>query len=173
MYLATECTDTQWPQSWKVWRRDNWRTHAIAPFFTWGNAWFNAPCRHWAGDVAARLPRVNGAHVQAGVLLIAETLDAATPFEGSLEIRSRFPRSALIEGVGGTTHAGSLSGVPCVDDAVAAYLTDGTLPPRKPGRRSDLKCDPIPPPDPTAGELRTQGRSILDHLRQEVTRSIR
>ena len=63
--------------------------------------------------------------------------------------------------------------MPCVDDAIAAYLTDGTLPARKPGRRSDLQCDPIPPPDPTDDELRTQGRGILEQLRQEVTRSIR
>ncbi len=171
MYLATECTDTRWPQSWEVWRRDNWRTYAKAPFLTWANAWFNAPCRHWAGDVGTPV-RVTGAHVRAGVLLIGETFDAATPFQGNLEIRSRFPRSALIEGVGGTTHAGSLFGVACVDDAVAAYLTDGTLPARKPGRRSDLRCDPIPPPEPTAA-LRTPDRGVLEQLRLELMRAIR
>jgi hypothetical protein len=43
-----------------------------------------------------------------------------------------------------------LSGVACVDNAVAAYLRHGTVPERKPGRRSDLRCSPLPAPDPTA-----------------------
>jgi pimeloyl-ACP methyl ester carboxylesterase len=171
MYLATICTDVAWPQSWQVWRHDNWRTYAQAPFFTWANAWFNAPCRAWAGDVGTA-PRVSGHHVPAKILLIGETLDAATAFEGSLEVRSRFPRSALIEGVGGTTHAASLSGVPCVDDAVAAYLTDGTLPARKPGRRSDLRCDPLPPPEPAAEERRTPERGMPEGAREELLRVV-
>jgi SAM-dependent methyltransferase len=33
--------------------------------------------------------------------------------------------------VGGTTHAGSLDGNPCVTDAITAYLVDGTLPARQ------------------------------------------
>ena len=153
MYLATECTDAHWPQSWQQWRRDNWRIFDEAPFLTWANAWFNAPCRDWSGH-AGRPVDIDGRQVHDPILLIDETLDPATPFEGSLEVRSRFPRSSLIEGVGGTTHAGSLSGVACVDDAIATYLTDGTVPPRKPGRRSDLKCDPVPQPVPAAAAAR-------------------
>ena len=57
----------------------------------------------------------------------------------------------LIEGVGGTTHAGSLSGVACVDDRIADYLATGALPERQRGNRSDVQCDPVPPPDPTEG----------------------
>ena len=76
-------------------------------------------------------------------------LDAATPFTGSLEVRKLFPNSVLIEGVGGTTHAGSLSGVACTDDAIADYLANGTLPARVPGNRSDVKCDAGPAPAPT------------------------
>ena len=84
------------------------------------------------------------------ILLIDETHDAATPYEGSLEVRSLFPKSVLIEGVGGTTHAGSLSGVACTDNKIAAYLATGSLPDRRPGRRSDVQCDPVPQPDPSA-----------------------
>ena len=57
-----------------------------------------------------------------------------------------FGRSALVEGVGGTTHAGSLSGVPCTDDTVAAYLATGALPARVAGDRSDKQCPPVEPP---------------------------
>jgi pimeloyl-ACP methyl ester carboxylesterase len=47
VYNAVQCTDVQWPKDWSTWSRDNWRVFAIAPFETWGNAWFNAPCLYW------------------------------------------------------------------------------------------------------------------------------
>jgi hypothetical protein len=56
----------------------------------------------------------------------------------------------LVEGVGGTTHAGSLSGVACTDDVIAAYLADGTLPARLGGDRSDKQCPAVPQPAPKA-----------------------
>ena len=96
---------------------------AGAPFETWGNAWYNAPCRTWAGK-AGKPVTVTGEKAPP-ILLLSETLDAATPFAGSLEVRKRFPRAALIEGVGGTTHAGSLFGNACVDNAIADYLATG------------------------------------------------
>jgi pimeloyl-ACP methyl ester carboxylesterase len=148
IYLATQCTDVQWPTSWTKWKVDNWLTHYRAPFETWANAWFNAPCLNW-GAKAGKPVEIDGRKV-GSLLLIGETLDAATPFEGNLEVRSRYPHSALIEGVGGTTHSGSLNGVACTDNAIADYLTSGKLPDRKPGRRSDLKCDPVPQPTPSA-----------------------
>jgi pimeloyl-ACP methyl ester carboxylesterase len=148
VYLAVQCTDVQWPTSWTKWKIDNWRTFARAPFETWGNAWFNAPCLYWGAEAGTPV-KVNGAKAPP-ILLISETLDAATPFSGSLELRSRFPKSVLIEGVGGTTHAGSLNGVACTDDKIAAYLATGALPARVPGRTSDVKCDPVPRPEPAA-----------------------
>ncbi len=84
------------------------------------------------------------------LLLISETLDAATPYSGALEARRLFGRSVLVEGVGGTTHAGSLSGVACTDDTIAAYLADGALPARVAGDRSDKQCPAVPQPTPKA-----------------------
>jgi hypothetical protein len=80
--------------------------------------------------------------------MIDETLDGATPFTGSLEVRRRFPSASLIEGVGGTTHAGSLSGVSCTDRRIGRYLLNGAVPRRTSGNHSDLKCPPVPQPDP-------------------------
>lgn len=148
IYLAVQCTDVRWPASWSTWRADNWRVHRKAPFETWGNAWFNAPCLSWpakAGNPVA----VTGRKVPP-ILLISETLDAATPFSGSLEVRKRFPRSALVEGVGGTTHAGSLFGNACVDDTIADYLATGKLPKRVKANTSDKRCMPLPQPTPSA-----------------------
>ena len=63
-------------------------------------------------------------------------------------MRRRYPRASLIATPGGTTHANSLGGNACVDDQVAAYLADGTLPPRQPGRGPDAICAPLPQPEP-------------------------
>jgi pimeloyl-ACP methyl ester carboxylesterase len=148
IYLGVECTDAPWPSKWKTWQRDNDRIYAFAPFLTWNNAWFNAPCRTWSAP-SSKPVNVKGQHV-APILLISETEDAATPYAGALEVRKRFPKSVLIEGVGGTTHAGSLSGVACTDDRIADYLLTGALPARVSGQnRSDVQCDPVPPPTPT------------------------
>jgi pimeloyl-ACP methyl ester carboxylesterase len=153
MYLATQCTDVQWPTNWNKWERDNWRIYAKYPFITWNNAWYNAPCINW-GAKAGKPVAVNGKKTPP-ILLISETNDAATPYAGSLEVRKLFPRSVLIEGVGGTTHAGSLNGVACTDDTIAAYLDNGALPNRVRGNRSDKQCDPVPPPDPTAATAKS------------------
>ena len=82
------------------------------------------------------------------VLLVSETYDAATPFAGALRARATFPRSVLIEGVNGTTHAGSLSGVSCVDNRIADYLLTGRLDARRAGSTSDVKCGAVAPPSP-------------------------
>jgi pimeloyl-ACP methyl ester carboxylesterase len=153
MYNAVQCGDVQWPQSWAKWERDNWRTYFQAPFETWGNAWYNAPCLYW-GAPASTPVRVDGRKV-ASALLIDETLDAATPYTGSLEVRKLFPHASLIALPGGTSHANSLYGDACEDDQIAAYLADGTLPKRKPGPGPDTTCDPLPVPDPTAAAART------------------
>ncbi len=148
VYLAVQCTDAAWPQSWATWRTDNRRLHAKHPFLTWGNAWYNAPCLNW-GAAAGTPVTVDGAKAPA-ILLISESHDAATPFSGSLEVRSRFPKSALIEGVGGYSHSTSLWGEKCVDDAIAKYLASGKLPKRVSGRKSDKKCTGLKPPKATA-----------------------
>lgn len=150
MYLATECTDTHWPQSWTFWRRDSNRVAADAPFLTWGNTWFNAPCREWRAR-PGRPVDIKGKNAPP-VLLLGETLDAATPFNGSLEVRRRFPKSVLIATDGGTTHANSLAGNPCVDDPIVAYLAAGVLPARVRGGGPDVVCTPPPLPEPAAAD---------------------
>jgi pimeloyl-ACP methyl ester carboxylesterase len=152
MYLATQCADAPWPTDWPTWQADNDRVAKRHPFLTWGNAWFNAPCRTWSVPPSTPV-QIVGADIP--VLLINETYDAATPFSGALEVRRIFPGASLVEGVGGTTHSASLNGVKCVDNAIAAFLTDGTTPKRRSGNRSDKRCDPFPTPSPTAPDTRT------------------
>lgn len=145
-YLAVECTDAPWPESVAKSLMDTRRIFAKAPYLTWQNEWLNAPCPTWQG--AAHQPvKVNGSSVH-DALLVDQTHDAATPYEGSLEVRALFPHAVLLAIPGGTTHADSLSGYGCVDDLIARYLRDGTLPPRRPGNQADATCPAPPMPVP-------------------------
>ena len=113
---------------------------------TWGSSWYSAPCLYWPVEYQAPVD-IDGSQA-APVLLIDETLDAATPYAGSLETRRRFPKSVLLAEPGGTSHANSLAGNACVDNTIAAYLKDGTLPKRKAGNGADKTCKPLPQPKP-------------------------
>lgn len=144
VYNAVQCTDASWP-GWSQTLRDAIRINRIAPFETWSNTWYNAPCLTWGARPHTPV-RIHSTRGLPKILLISETYDAATPFSGALEMRMLFPTASLIEGVHGTTHAGSLSGVACTDNAVARYLATGSTPTRRPGGGSDLKCPPVPRP---------------------------
>ena len=158
VYLGVQCLDAPWPQHWSRWRTDSRRIAAKAPFLTWANTWFNAPCLYWHAPARTKPVSVDGSGV-GGVLLIDETLDAATPFEGSLVTRRLFPHASLIAEPGGMTHADSLSGDNCVDDLIARYLRSGKKPARKDGDQPDYRCAPLPDPVP-AGAQQHAGRTL-------------
>ncbi|MFC6044509.1 alpha/beta hydrolase [Nocardioides hankookensis] len=148
MYLAVQCTDAVWPKSWKKWRNDSRRLDRKAPFLTWANNWFNAPCRTWPVAGKSRVDVTAAGLDDVPVLLLSETHDPATPYAGALAVRKLFPSARLVAGVGGYSHAVSLSGVACTDNAIAAVLRDGSLPARKAGNRADKECRPLAPPTP-------------------------
>lgn len=151
IYLGVQCSDAPWSR-YPQFRQRNAALFPKAPFETWANAWFNAPCTYWPVP-AGRPTAVNGAAAPP-ILLVSETQDAATPYSGALAVRQSFPKAALVEGTGGTTHAGTLQGqAPCEDQIVARYLADGSLPARKAGGGSDAQCAPTPQPVPTAVNL--------------------
>ena len=152
VYNAVQCTDVQWPTNWAVWDAANKAVDKTAPFETWANAWFNAPCLHWPApaQTPVRVGSDGSGNAIGGALLIDETLDAATPFPGSLEVRKLFPHSVLLAEPGGTTHADSLSGDLCVDGAIASYLETGKLPQRKAHAEWDITCHPLPVPNPAS-----------------------
>jgi pimeloyl-ACP methyl ester carboxylesterase len=160
-YLAVECSDASWPRSWSRWNRDNSAINRQAPFETWSNAWFNAPCIYWRYH-SHPVP-INGSHIR-NALLVDETLDAATPFEGSLEVRKLFPHAVLLAEPGGTSHADSLSGDLCVDRTVAHYLANGTLPKRKTHAKWDKTCAPLKPPPASPSPAVDVARAVVSHM---------
>lgn len=124
VYNAVGCTDAAWPRSWRRWKRDATALHRRAPFTTWQNTWFNAPCLFWPAP-AGRPVKISS---RARILLLQATEDAATPFRGGVEMHRLLPNSALVVERGGRTHVIAGNGSACVDGRFHAYLRGGALP---------------------------------------------
>lgn len=143
--LAVTCTDAPWPKLGTL-LADTRATYRKARFVTWANTWESAPCAYWPAK-AERPVRIDGSEVP-GALLIDQTHDGPTPSQGSLRLRRLFPEASLVAVPGGTAHAESLNGPPCVRRQVAAYLGSGRLPDRVSGNRADVSCPAAPLPKP-------------------------
>ncbi|WP_460369505.1 alpha/beta hydrolase, partial [Actinocorallia lasiicapitis] len=140
VYNAVGCTDAPWPRSWKRWKRDARRIDRRAPFATWQNTWFNAPCLYWPAP--ARKPvKINASQP---ILLLQATHDAATPYAGGLEMHRLLRRSRLVVEDGGRTHVIALSGNRCVDRKWQSYLRSGALP-----GKAITHCGALPAPKPS------------------------
>ena len=145
--MAVWCSDMPWPTEWDTWRTAAQAVSEQAPLFAWANARDTAPCMTWGAPAGVPVT-VQGDATR--LLMISETLDAATPYEWSLSVRSEFPNAVLIAEPGGTTHAGAFTGdaPACVFDRIYAFLATGELPTRQPGNTADLECEPVPQPVP-------------------------
>ncbi len=112
-----------------------------SPLFGPGLAWSALSCAGWPVPGEARHPEVS-APGAAPILLVGNTGDPATPYEGAARMAE-----ALGEDVGfeltyrGEGHGAFDSGNPCVRDAVHTYLLDGRLPKR------GAVCEPAPLPE--------------------------
>ncbi|MGW0332774.1 alpha/beta hydrolase [Streptomyces sp. NPDC003011] len=144
VYTSVQCRDASWPRDWDQWREDNWAVYAKAPFMTWNNAWYNAPCAFWPVRSLKPVNVANGKLPPA--LLFQATGDAATPYEGGVTAHRLLAHSALVVEEGGGNHGITLSGNTCLDKHLAAYLSDGTVP-RGHGE-ADAVCPALPDPEP-------------------------
>ncbi|MXG90418.1 alpha/beta fold hydrolase [Nocardioides flavescens] len=148
-FLATFCTDAPYPRDDARVIADSRALFQKAPYSTWSSTWFSQPCTSWPVP-SQTATTVTGAFT-GPVLLTNESRDAATPVAGAYVVRSLFPTASLVVAKG-TSHAVSLFGTACIDNAVAALLKKGTLPKRKSGDRADVKCQGLRPPNPLADE---------------------
>ncbi|MBV2355522.1 alpha/beta hydrolase [Streptomyces sp. J2-1] len=162
VYTAVQCRDASWPRAWDRWRTDTWGVYAKAPFMAWNNTWYNAPCAFW--PVSSRTPVDVSNTELPPALLFQATDDAATPYQGGVNVHRMLAGSRLVVEEGGGNHGITLSGNTCLDRHLAAYLLDGTLP----GGRgtADAVCPHSPAPAPlTAKAASTTSRgSALHHL---------
>ncbi|MFI6790141.1 alpha/beta hydrolase [Nonomuraea sp. NPDC050383] len=150
VYLSVQCTDAPWPRDWATWQTDMAALHRSAPFLTWPNAWFNAPCAFWPQQGRSPVD-VQGRAGLPPILMIQSRGDAATPYSGALGMLRRFPTARMVV-EGGGNHGISLAGNACVDRHLTAYLAGGKVPERT------AACPALPEPQPA-------GRTAVRHVR--------
>ncbi|MFE9611088.1 alpha/beta hydrolase [Streptomyces sp. NPDC006012] len=144
VYSSVQCRDALWPRDWDRWRRDTWAVYDKAPFMTWNNTWYNASCAFW--PTAPRQPVDIANSELTPALLFQATDDAATPYEGGVTVHRLLGGSSLVVERGGGNHGITLSGNTCLDDHLARYLTDGTVP--HGAGTADAECERTPDPEP-------------------------
>ncbi|MGD1224287.1 alpha/beta hydrolase [Streptomyces krungchingensis] len=151
VYTAVECNDAPWPTDWRTWDRDNTRLARVAPFETWDNVWMNLPCAYWP------VPRQKPLEVRTlpgelpPTLILAAERDAATPYEGALELRRRLSGSVLVTERDAGTHGVAGGANQCVNGHLEAYLLTGRLPERH------AECAPHAEPKPSERKSAGQG----------------
>ncbi|MFE4592797.1 alpha/beta hydrolase [Streptomyces laurentii] len=146
VYTSVQCRDAQWPKKWGVWREDAWNTYAKAPFYTWNNTWYNAPCAFW--PVPSLTPPDVTNDQLPPTLILQATNDAATPFEGAAALHRMVRRSSLVVEQGGGNHGVTLGGNDCMDDHLITYLATGEVPRGAEGAEADAFCERLPEPTP-------------------------
>uniref|UniRef100_A0AAU3GLX4 Alpha/beta hydrolase n=1 Tax=Streptomyces sp. NBC_01401 TaxID=2903854 RepID=A0AAU3GLX4_9ACTN len=161
VYAAVQCRDAAWPRTWSTWRDDTWQAHRKAPFMSWNNTWYNAPCATWPVEPLEPVQVDNDRIPPA--LVFQATDDAATPYEGGVTMSRRLKGSGFVVEQGGGNHGITLSGNDCLDAHLVDYLTDGTLPRGGGNGGADAVCDAQPEPKPTAttkAATNTKGRTL-------------
>ena len=154
VYTAVECNDAPWPTDWEVWDRDNTRLARTAPFETWDNVWMNLPCAYWRGPRQLPLDVRTGPGELPPTLILAAERDAATPYEGAIELHRRLGGSVLVTERDSGSHGVSGGANTCVHGYVEAYLLQG----RVPERRAACAAHPEPRPGTARSGDASSGR---------------
>ncbi len=84
------------------------------------------PCEQWPYPATGVRERITASGA-APIVVVGTTNDPATPYEWSVSLAEQLASGVLITRVG-EGHTGYNKGNACVDDAVEAYLIDGTVP---------------------------------------------
>ena len=131
VYNAVECADTSWPTSFAFWTSDTEKVDKTAPFYAWGNAWYNAACAFWPVHGPSEPLQITGAGLP-GILMLQGTLDPATPYAGAQDAHKVLPSARMVVVEGGGNHGQSFSQPPnnCVQGYLNGYLATGALPQR-------------------------------------------
>ncbi|MFL1379714.1 alpha/beta hydrolase [Nocardiopsis protaetiae] len=126
-YTAVTCADHASPTDVTGYRDAAAEAVDLSPLFGADAVWDHLPCAHWQ---RAERPPTGFTAPDAPPLVVVGTVgDPATPYAWSRELAERLESAVLVtyEG-GGHTLYGS-GRVPCVEEAVDAYLIGGETPP--------------------------------------------
>ncbi|WP_158587925.1 alpha/beta hydrolase [Actinomadura logoneensis] len=118
-----------------------------APFSTWFNAWYNAPCLFWRAKPGTPVKVGGTRDLPKNILLFQDTHDAATPYADALELQKLLKGSHLVVQDGERTHCVVHRGdrrPGGVDSYFDAYWLRDELP-SKPIVHVSRLGDPVPP----------------------------
>lgn len=96
-------------------------------------AWSDAICAQWPLPAVTE-PRAVAANGAGPILVVSTQHDPATPYQWGVRMAETFADAALVSW-NGDGHTAYFNGSACVDDAVDAYLLNGTVP------AADPRCD--------------------------------
>lgn len=125
-FLAIDCLDYPVEGTMEDWLANADEMAEVTPF--WGDsfAYTEVTCSMWPYQ-STRTPAPVTASGAAPILVIGTTGDPATPYEWSVSLAEQLESGTLLtfEGNGHTAYGRSNS---CINDAVDAFLIDGTVP---------------------------------------------
>lgn len=137
--VTIECNDTPWYGDRQSVIRNSGELGRKFPLF--GYFTVEQPCIGWRRP-ALTLPTPTGRGVPP-VLMVQDTGDPATPYEGAVRAHHAFAGSRLLTVQGQGDHGVyAATGNACVDDTVEAFIVDGHVP------AGDLTCPGVPLPGP-------------------------
>jgi len=99
---------------------------AAAPVFGRVFAWSLLGCANWPIEPTEK-PLVIDAAGAAPIVVVGTTRDPATPYQWAVSLAEQLESGVLVSR-DGDGHTGYHMGNDCVDDALDAYLVDGTVP---------------------------------------------
>jgi pimeloyl-ACP methyl ester carboxylesterase len=126
---AVVCGDADWPESPSTYQRDVRIFDRLFPIHgrAAANLW---PCAFWPFDPepAVEVDELEG----SGRVLVMQSLrDPATPYDGGVAMRARLGQRSSLVSVENGVHVISFFGVnSCADAHAAAFMAEGTRPPR-------------------------------------------
>ena len=149
-FAGVACSDSDNPDSLAAWAAaadEREQESRFGPLWTW----VSSPCSAWPGAGEDRYTGPFTANTANPVLVANTRFDPATPLHGADRVADLLPnsRELIVDGWGHTTLFLSAA----ADEAVSAYLVDGTLPPEGAVFVQDV--------DPMAGAAAGQASATL------------
>ncbi len=135
-FPSVACADSDNPDTFAAWAAAAADAEANFGYFGRLWTWITSTCAVWSGSQASRYTGPFTADTANPVLVTGPLYDPATRYEGAVTVANLLPNSRLLT-VAGWGHT-TLFMSQCADQAIAAYLLDGTLPPEGTVCQQDL-----------------------------------